>query len=80
MPSTIVCCLRNLQENRHGSLLDELVALGHDVSLVHCLNQCIGCRRGPSLSLNGLWIGATSEAQLRQELESRLFSDGKPLV
>ncbi|REE94610.1 hypothetical protein A8990_101406 [Paenibacillus taihuensis] len=80
MPSVIVCCLRNLQENRHGTLLDELVEMGHEVSLDRCLNQCVGCRRGPALSMDGIWIGSTSEALLRQELEPKLFPDGKPLV
>ncbi|MBM7563069.1 hypothetical protein [Paenibacillus sacheonensis] len=68
MSAVIVCCLRNLQENRHGELLNELVAAGHDVSLAHCLNHCIGCRKGPSLTMDGQWIGASDQAELRQAM------------
>ncbi|WP_133257523.1 hypothetical protein [Paenibacillus montanisoli] len=64
--------MRNLQENRHGVLLDQLVEEGHDVSLAHCLNQCIGCRKGPSLSMDGSWIGAADEAELRASVKAKL--------
>ncbi|MBP3963888.1 DUF1450 domain-containing protein [Paenibacillus lignilyticus] len=73
MSAVIVVCLRNLQENRHGTMLDQLVQQGHDVSLTHCLNQCVGCRRGPALSIDGAWIGAADEAALQNEVDARLL-------
>ncbi|WP_308639454.1 hypothetical protein [Paenibacillus silvisoli] len=72
MKSVFVVCLRNLQENQHGMLLDQLVGDGHDVSLAHCLNQCVGCRRGPALSMDGTWIGSADESELRDAIEAQL--------
>ncbi|SFI63330.1 hypothetical protein SAMN02799624_01738 [Paenibacillus sp. UNC496MF] len=80
-----MCCLRNLQENRHGDLLDELAEAGHDVSLAHCLHQCAGCRRGPALEKDGIWHGASDKEALRLAIgfyaepdENRLPDRRKP--
>ncbi|MFD2611920.1 hypothetical protein [Paenibacillus gansuensis] len=75
METVMMCCIRNLQQYRHGLLLEKYAKAGCLVTVERCLSQCIGCGKGPSVTVGNVWVGAESVEALEKQIDIRLTAE-----